>query len=81
MQHATTGQELVGLFHGAVQRLIGVAGCVGDQCVQLILRKVAILPAEILLKVIQQNNIVFLTVDVVAALVLPAAVLQKLQNG
>ena len=75
MERIATGQNFVGFLHGAVQRLIGVAGYVGDQGMQLILRKKAILPAEILLKVIQQDNIILLSVDVIAALVLPAAVL------
>ena len=47
MKNISTRKQLVRLFHRSVQGLVRVAGDVGDQSVQLIIRKVTVLSIQI----------------------------------
>ena len=81
VKNIPTGKQLVGLFHGSVQGLVRVAGDIGDQGVQFIIREVTVLPIQIILKIRKKYNIVLFSMDIIPALVFPAAVFKQFKDG
>ena len=81
MKNISTRKQLVRLFHRSVQGLVRVAGDVGDQSVQLIIRKVTVLSIQIFLKIRPKDYIILFTMNVISALILPATVFKQLKDG
>ena len=81
VKNISTRKQLVRLFHGSVQGLVRVAGDIGDQGVQFIVRKVTVLPIQIFLKIRPKDYIVLFTMNVISALILPTTVFKQLKDG